>query len=325
MQQIRKIAIIAYPGVMLSAVYGLQELFNLADTICQEIQPQFHFTAEIINLAKIDNQGFHTQMYGPSLNYNAIILPPAIQSDFCLSPDGNLLNWLVEQHKLGSILCSACAGTFLLSAAELLQNRAATTHWKLAKTFSEKHPNVLLNIEKILINDGDIITAGGLMSWVDLGLELVAQFSNSTVMRQLGKNLIVDTGLREQRYYQSFLPNWEHGDKVILAIQHFLQSHFCEPISTALLASKFFISERTLLRRFFKATRMRPTEYIQKLRIQKACELLETTSSTLDKIAEKVGYVDIKSFRKIFVKIMGLTPKEFRRRFNSLCEQSKSN
>lgn len=155
------------------------------------------------------------------------------------------------------------------------------------------------------------------MAWMDLGLELVAEFSNASIMRELGKLMVVDTGQREQRFYKSFVPPLNHGDQDILRAQHFLQSNYATAITIVDLASLGCLGERTFLRRFTKATGDKPTHYLQKLRIQKACEQLESTRDTIEHIAYGVGYEDTSAFRKTFIKIMGLTPKGFRSRFGN--------
>jgi transcriptional regulator GlxA family with amidase domain len=251
---------------------------------------------------------------------HVIVLPPSIEGEYFVNPETSLIQWLVQQHQQGSIICSACAGSFVIAAAGLLDHRAATTHWDLAGMLAKQFPHVKVNSEKILINDGDIITAGGLMSWIDLGLELVAQFTQPAIMRQLGKYLIVDTGPREQSYYQSFKPILDHGDKIILKTQHFIQANFQKPLSIAKLAQQCHLTERTFLRHFVTATGFKPNEYIQRLRIQKACDLLETTTFTFEAISLKVGYEDTSACRKAFVKVIGLTPKDFKRRFSRTAE-----
>jgi transcriptional regulator GlxA family with amidase domain len=185
----------------------------------------------------------------------------------------------------------------------------------LAEEFERRFPHIRLNTEQILIKDNDIITAGGLMSWLDLGLELVSHYSNALLMRQLGKQLIIDTAPREQRYYQSFKPKFDHGDKSIRQVQSRIQSEFHLPLSVKSLADRHHMSERTLLRRFVDATGYKPKEYLQRLRVQKACDLLESTRTAISEIAHNVGYEDISAFRKVFVQITGLSPREFRQRF----------
>ncbi|SFQ00761.1 transcriptional regulator, AraC family with amidase-like domain [Nitrosomonas cryotolerans] len=306
-----KIGIINYPGAMQSAVHGLEEMFILANNICKQHDIQRCFSTESCDIERVtetinDDHTFLLQ---------AVLIPPSIANDYYLSPDKQLKDWIKKHHARGAITCSACAGAFILASTGLLEQRPATTHWDLAAQFSYAYPNVALDVDKTLINDGDIITADGIMSWIDLGLELVAQFTHPHIMRQLGKYLIVDTGLREQRYYRSFVPKLDHGDPVILKIQHYMQIHFNEPITITALSKQGHLSERTFLRRFVKATGLRPAQYLQRLRIQKACDLIETTNSTFETISSEVGYEDNSAFRKTFVKIIGLTPKGFKTKF----------
>jgi transcriptional regulator GlxA family with amidase domain len=309
-----EVAIIDYPGGMQSALHGLSEMFLIANNITLEHNEKYHFAVEIYDVDAI-----RAAMEGgePKKNLQIIIIPPSISSDYTVARDRNIKNWLLKNHARGSIICSGCAGLFMLANTGLLQNRTVTTHWGLAPLFSEEFPSIKLDIDRILINDGDIITAAGLMSWVDLGLELVAQFMNPDIMRQLGKRMIIDTGLREQRYYLSFSPKLDHGDRAVLKAQHYLQAHFHEPVAAATLAELSHLTGRTFLRRFVKATGLKPLQYLQRLRIQKACSLLEATNRTFESISLEVGYEDTGAFRKTFLKIVGLTPRDFKNRFSS--------
>ena len=246
-----------------------------------------------------------------------LIVPPCMDGEYYLSPDEVVRKWILRQHACGAIVCSVCAGAFILAQAGLLENRQATTHWNLASAFSHRYPGVNLDINKILINDGDVITAAGLMSWIDLGLELVAQLMHPRIMRQLGRMMVVDTGRREQRYYQNFYPRLNHGDQAILKAQHYLQKHFSEPFRISALSELSILTQRTFLRRFVKATGMKPIQYLQRLRTQKACDLIESTNKTIESISLEVGYGDTSAFRKAFMKNVGLTPRDFRSRFTS--------
>lgn len=310
-----KIAIISYPGCMHSCLLGLQEMFNLASMLCQQGNIDVSFMTETIHChalptsAKSDAKNLRDSFY-------AVIVPPSIEGKYYLQPEQSLLTWLAGQHGAGTVMCSTCAGAFILAAAGLLDNRDATTHWQLADQFSAKHPAVKLDSSKILINRGDLITSGGLMARLDLGFELIANLAGPAILRQLGKLLVVDTGMRQQRYYQSFSPRFDHGDAEIIKAQHYLAKHIDRTVSMTSIAGHCHLGQRTFLRRFIRATGLKPTSYLQKLRIQQGCEHLETTTDTIEQIAARVGYEDAGSFRKVFAKIMGLTPKEFRSRFS---------
>ncbi|MBF0406244.1 MAG: helix-turn-helix domain-containing protein [Candidatus Riflebacteria bacterium] len=313
--QIIKIAAVNYPGALQSAVYGFQEMFSLANNLCKEQKIKQRFSLDVLrvdDIIRIPEKYNCTTGKSP---YKAIILPPSIGSSFCSNPDQQLKDWLLLHHSSGAVICSVCAGAFILASTGLLQKRPATTHWGLASQFSQKFPEVITDCEKLLINDGDLITTGGLMAWVNLGMELIAQFSSSSVMRQLGKLLLIDSGPREQRYYQIFSPKLDHGSKDILKAQHFMQSNFSTPISVTMLSDLCCLSVRTFLRRFTRSTGLTPIQYLQKLRVQKACDLMETADFSFDEISQKVGYEDCSAFRKVFVKIIGLTMKDYKKRF----------
>ncbi|WP_258872211.1 GlxA family transcriptional regulator [Thalassotalea euphylliae] len=306
-----RVVIINYPGAMQSAVYGLLELLNLANKIIADEQLAMTFSAQITTPEKLsaDEEGAF------DLTPEVIILPPNLDGEYYLNAGQPLLNFLKQSHQAGSTLCSACAGAFILAQTSLLTNRTATTHWGLADQLQREYPQIRLKSESILINDGDIVSAGGLMSWLDLGLELVGQYAKPHVMRKLGKYLIVDTGKREQRYYQSFTPIFDHGNQAMLAVQHYIQANYDTKLNNKVLAGVAHTSERTLIRQFTQATGLKPVQYIQRLRVQKACDMLESSALSFEQIALSLGYEDASSLRKVFVKIVGLAPSEFRARF----------
>ncbi|BBB31036.1 GlxA family transcriptional regulator [Neptunomonas japonica] len=311
------IGIIDYPGALQSAVQGLREMFVAANRICVQQNLNIAFDIEIYNVEQVATFSNKTFLKDKqqSNSLHVVILPPCLEGEYYICPDQHLKAWLLEQRSQGVILCSVCAGAFILAACGLLDHRPATTHWGLTERFNKTYPKVHLDSNKILINDTDLMTAGGLMAWLDLGLELVAQFTQARIMRLLGKYLIVDTGSREQRYYRSFVPALNHGDQAVLTVQHHLQVNFAKNISMRDLAALSCLGERTFLRRFVKATELKPSQYLQQLRIQKACDRIESSHDSVELIATKVGYEDVSAFRKVFIKTMGLTPREFRHRF----------
>jgi transcriptional regulator GlxA family with amidase domain len=153
------------------------------------------------------------------------------------------------------------------------------------------------------------------MAWVDLGLNLIERFLSPTVMLATARFFLVDAAGREQRFYSSFAPHLGHGDQRVLKIQHWLQQHVAESPSVAAMATRVSLGKRTFLRRFHKATGMTPTRYLQHLRVGKARESLESSMSTVNEIAWTIGYEDPGSFRKVFQRIIGLSPGDYRRRF----------
>ena len=324
-----RIAILAYPNSLKSAVYGLEELFHLASRLCREPYNESSGgrngeQKEGLNGEKNREQK-NASLFLPQVLtldqlscaevFDVVILPPGQRSDFYLQPPDTLTHWLQEQAQ-SAIICSACAGSFILAATPLLNGKRVTTHWAFESLFKAHYPNVLLDLDQILINEGPVITAGGMMSWLDLGFEVVAQYAPSGIVPLMGKYLVVDTGRRSQRFYRRFKPDLHHGDALIRTAQEHLETVFPNLPSVKDLAEQVAMGERTFLRRFEKVTQYKPKEYMQRLRIQKACERLEESRAPFETIAREVGYEDAGACRKRFIHIMGLTPSEFRQRFS---------
>ncbi|SNZ21603.1 GlxA family transcriptional regulator [Cohaesibacter gelatinilyticus] len=303
------IGIAEYPDAQKAAIWGLKDLFEATGRYRSPIaSPTGTMSVEII-------QDFSNNHDG---KFDAVILPPS----FSARPQGDelkaLSNWILRHHKRGALICSVCAGTFLLAASGLLDGRRATTHWGLAEIFSDEFPQVKLETERLVIDEGDVITAGGLMAWTDLGLKIIARFLGLSTMLETARLFLIDPGLREQSYYDLFSPSFTHGDDQILKVQHWLHAQYQSAVSVPQMANIAGQEERTFLRRFRAATGHTPSDYLQRLRINKARELLELTKESVETIASNVGYLDISAFRKLFQKIVGLSPSEYRRRFTPL-------
>ena len=226
-----------------------------------------------------------------------------------------LVDWLLERHHTGATLCSVCGGAFILARTGLLAGRSATTHWTFTELLAQSFPDIHVDETRITVEDGNFITAGGVLAWTDLGLKLVDRHLGPSIMLETAKYMLVDPPGREQRYYSNFSPKLHHGDAAILKVQHWLQARAAEQPSVPEMAAISGLGERTFLRRFEKATGLKPTEYRQRLRVGKAREMLEFTTQTVDQVASTVGYEDTGSFRRVFQKIVGLSPGDYRRRF----------
>ena len=314
-----EIGLVIYPDCQLAAVHGLTDLFRVANRLSEQqigsARRQIRISHWKLNEAGLEPERvFDTHSLAPG-PLTALILPPSLD----VEPGGNAiarhLRWLIDQHSAGTILCSVCAGAFLLAEAGLLNGRSATTHWIHTQPLAARFPEIRIDTEKLIIDDGDIITAGGVMAWVDLGLNLIERFLSPTVMLSTARFFLVDAAGREQRFYSSFAPQMGHGDKEVLKVQHWLQQHIAEGPSVTAMATRVSLGTRTFLRRFHKATGMTPTRYLQHLRVGKARESLEFSMLPVNEIAWSVGYEDPGSFRKVFHHIIGLSPGDYRRRF----------
>lgn len=296
---------IAYPGVNLSALHGLCDIIERANELGQIVGAR-QLLAEQLSSADVAERPFEL--------FEAIVLPPsAVNSD--PQPQAALFDWLRAQHQGGAVLCSVCVGAFVLGRAGLLDGRTATTHWALKDRLSELCPRARIETDRLLIDEGDIVTAGGLLAWVDLGLCLVTRFLSPSIMLDVARHFLADPRGREQRFYSVFVPRMDHGDAAVLKTQHWLASAYAERIDVAEMARRAGLTGRTFLRRFQRSTGLNPNAYLQQLRIAKARESLETSRETFSRISWHVGYEDPAAFAKLFQRAIGLSPGEYRRRF----------
>jgi transcriptional regulator GlxA family with amidase domain len=328
-RDLAEIGILIYPGAQLAAVYGLTDLLAIASDLAREKSGPDEATADNTKSARpllrvthwqpdatTDGVGCcHDTHPGRPTQPVYLLIPPSLIGPPTAEMTMRLANWLKAQHGGGVALGSVCAGAFLLAETGLLAGRPATTHWSYAETFGTRYPEIATDTDKLIIDDGDIITAGGLMAWLDLGLKVVARLLGPTIALETARYLLVDPAGREQRFYSSFSPKLHHGDKAVLKVQHWLQAQGTRNVTLADMAKQAGLEERTFLRRFQKATGLKPTEYCQHLCIEKARERLEFSKLPVEQIAWSVGYEDAGAFRKVFHKVMGLSPGDYRRRF----------
>lgn len=311
MSSVIEIGVVCYPNAQEAAVLGLRDMFEIAsglattDAAIQLTRWSLGADGELLRAAEFDGGSW------PAV----LLLPPGIGGPLGRSEAAAYSDALKRHHGQGTILASVCAGSFILAETGLLDGRRATTHWTFEREYRSRFPRVQLEIGALLVVEADIITAGGMMAWTDLGLKLVDRFLGPSAMLETARMLLIDPPGREQRYYSSFVPALNHGDAAILAAQHWLHARYAQDIRVGALADKAGLGERTFLRRFRAATGMTSTEYLQQTRMNRAREMLQFGPSSIDEVAWQSGYADASAFRKVFIQIVGLSPTEYRSRF----------
>lgn len=318
-----EIALLIYPDSLLSAIYGLTDLFYVANTCLAKHGDTKRSPIRVTHWKQDPNMDNAVQciydtepdiVYAPMM----IVCPPSLIEPVATQATLPITNWLHQHHENGTVMTAVCGGSFLLAEAGLLKGRRATTHWGFTAAMAKRYPDIQVDGDKMVIDDGDIITAGGFMAWTDLGLRLVHRLLGPTIMLETARFMLIDPPGREQTYYSSFNPNLHHGDAAILRVQHWLQINGAKDVDVPMMAAQAAMEERTFLRRFQKATGLKPTEYCQQLRVNKAREMLEFTQQNIEQISWMVGYEDAGAFRKVFHKVVGLTPGQYRERFGIL-------
>lgn len=307
------IGLLIYPGCALAAIYGLTDLFTIAadwagaPRRCLRVS---HWKADDAGVECVWDS--HP---GRPHRLTHVIAPPSIIMPERMVPASAAAEWLKGQHGAGATLCSVCAGAFVLAETGLIDGRRATTHWAFARLLAERFPKVRLADAHMVVDEGDIMTAGGILAWADLGLTLVGRLLGPATMLATARFLLIEPPRASQRPFAQFIPRFDHGDDAIRTSQHHIHAHAATLHGVADLAEEAGMTGRTFLRRFSAATGLTPVEYLQQVRIAKAREALEQSLTPVDRIAWDVGYSDPATFRKLFQKLTGLPPAAYRQQF----------
>ncbi|WP_052018371.1 GlxA family transcriptional regulator [Novosphingobium lindaniclasticum] len=322
-QEVPEIGVLIYPGAQMAAVLGLTDICTVAEGFARSRQGGSHTPMLRVSHWQTPSGGdspvrvFDTVAESDGLP-SVLILPPALGAPIVQKIARSYAGWLSHKHRDGTTLASVCSGVLVLGESGVLRGRTVTTHWAYGDMLRARFPDVgRVDSDRLIIDDGDIITVGGVMAWTDLALKLVDRFLGPTIMLETARHLLVDPPGREQSYYSTFSPRLTHGDAAVLKVQHWLQATEARDVSLPTLAGQAGLEERTFLRRFQKATGFTSTDYCQRLRVGKAQELLQFSSRPIERIAWEVGYGDPSAFRKVFLRIVGLSPREFRQRFQA--------
>jgi transcriptional regulator GlxA family with amidase domain len=230
----------------------------------------------------------------------------------------DFIPWISACAAQGARVVSMCTGAFLLAETGLLDGRTATTHWKFADRFRRAYPNVDLQPERLIVDEGMVITSGAATSFLDLALYLIELYGGHDAAVMTAKVLLIEMGRDTQLPFTIFSTRKMHGDRQILRAQQFIEANGHRPVTIEQLARRAGMSVRTFDRRFRSAVGETPTTYLQKLRIEKAKRLLESGTDTIEDIAERVGYEDGRSFRRLFKALTDLSPQAYRRKYRPL-------
>ncbi|MDO3643285.1 GlxA family transcriptional regulator [Mucilaginibacter sp. L3T2-6] len=233
-----------------------------------------------------------------------------------LQNSGALINWVVQQYKLGAEVASLCTGAFLLAAAGILSGKQCSTHWAAAGVFKKMFPHLDLQPDKIITDEKGVYTTGGALSSMNLVLYLVEKYYSRETAIFCAKLFQVDLGRNSQSPFTIFTDQKNHDDDGIKKAQDYMENNLQKKINIEKLASSLAIDRRNFDRRFKKATANTPAEYLQRIKIEAAKKSLETSRKNLDEIMYDVGYTDGRAFRQVFKKITGLSPAEYRNRYN---------
>jgi transcriptional regulator GlxA family with amidase domain len=310
-------------GNNLSSIVGAYKIFTRANAYWKEIRRKELFTIQLAGISK--EVEFYEGLFTvkPHTNISAItktnlIIIPSLNHNYqkAVKENAALSNWIAEQYKNGAEVATVCTGAYLLASTGLLDGKSCSTHWAAADNFRSLFPKVNLQTDKLITDENGIYTNGGAYSFLNLMIYLVEKYYDRQTAIFCSKVFQIEMDRQSQSAFIIFKGQKLHGDEMVKEAQSYIENKLHEKISVEHLSSRFAVGRRNFDRRFIKATGNTPVEYSQRVKIESAKKTFETTRKTINEVMYEVGYSDVKAFREVFRKVTGISPLEYRRKYN---------
>ncbi|KAA2242782.1 helix-turn-helix domain-containing protein [Chitinophaga agrisoli] len=321
--QKKHVAILALKNANYAAIADARSVFEKANDFCKAKYDQDYFDVQIIaeQPELTIERGLVTIRADATVADHVpadLIIIPALRGDLLSSNHLNryFVDWIIKKYRQNCEIASLCTGAFMLAFTGLLKGKKCTTHWSYANEFRFYFPDVTLVDEKMIVEHNGIYSSGGSNAYWNLLLFLVEKYTDRETAILVAKHFVVDLDRNTQTPFIIFNGLRTHQDAEILKAQDFIEENYRTKVTVENLADSFHLTRRTFERRFKKATHCTVIEYLQKVRIEASKKALEAGRKPIEKIMSDVGYADMQTFRQLFKEITGLTPLQYRERYN---------
>lgn len=319
----KKISILVPENAVLAAITDPRYMFTAVNQFLQASGRMPLFDVQLVGMTRdvqLNEGAFsvHTQFLLDEVSHTDLVIVPALSGDFSegIAQNEPIRQWIIGQRAHGAEVASLCVGAFLLAATGLLDGKRCSTHWLFAPQFRAMFPAVELVDGAIITEDQGMYSSGGATSYWNLLLYLVEKYTDRDTAILAAKFFAIDIDRDSQSAFMMFKGQKEHDDAAIRAAQEFIETHFTEKITIETLADRFAVGRRSFERRFKKATNNTVIEYIQRVKMEAAKRSFESSRKNINEVMFDVGYTDAKTFRDVFKRWTGLTPAEYRNKYN---------
>lgn len=319
----KKISILVAENSVIQSIADPQYCFETVNRFLNMNGNPLMFNVELVGAereVKLNNGLYtvHVNKLISEVEKTDLVIIPAMFGDLPKALDSNkeLIPWIIKQYNTGAEVASLCVGAFLLASTGLLNGRKCSTHWGFIDDFHEMFPDIDVQHGSIITEENRIYSSGGANSYWNLLLYLVEKFTNRETAILISKYFAIDIGRNSQSFFALFKGQKQHNDEEIKKAQEFIERNIEEKMTVEELAEKVAVGRRSFERRFKQATNNSVLEYIQRVKIEAAKRNIENSRKNITEVMFEVGYTDTKSFRSTFKKITGITPLEYRNRYN---------
>jgi transcriptional regulator GlxA family with amidase domain len=307
----------------LSSIVGAYKIFTRANEYWKETGRKELFAIQLAGISRTVD--FYDGLFAvkPHIRISAVkktdlIIIPSLNHNYQKAVNRNrpMIDWIAKRYKEGAEIASICTGAFLLASSGLLDGKTCSTHWAAADNFRAMFPKVNLETDSLITDENGIYTNGGAYSFLNLMIYLVEKYYDRQTAIFCSKVFQIEIDRQSQSVFTIFRGQKLHGDEMVKEAQSYIEGKVGERISIESLSSRFAVGRRNFDRRFVKATGNTPVEYYQRVKIEAAKKAFETTRKNINEVMYEVGYSDVKAFREVFRKFTGMSPLEYRGKYN---------
>lgn len=223
-----------------------------------------------------------------------------------------LTPWLQRHYEQGALINGVGTGCCFMAEAGLLDHKPATTHWYYFDQFQRRYPTVKLKRQHFITQASNLYCAASINSLADLTIHFIQQFFNQAVAQHVERHFSHEVRRAYEKVSYFEADNINHSDEDILQIQLWIKTNLSRSVKVEDMAQQCNMSKRNFSRRFKEATDKTPLKYLQDVRMDTACDLLQSSNLFISDIADKVGYSDVSHFAQVFRKKMALSPSDYR-------------
>jgi len=311
----------------LSSIVGAYKIFTKANQYRKQIGKRELFKIELAGISK--KVDFYDGLFSvkpqtdiSQINKTNLIIIPSLNHNYIktVKKNSRLIEWIEKQYRNDAEIASICTGAFLLASTGLLDGKTCSTHWSAAENLKMMFPKINVRPDQLITDENGIYTNGGAYSFLNLIIYLVEKYYDRQTAIFCSKVFQIEMDRQSQSAFIIFKGQKSHGDEMVIKAQAFIEGHVDEKISFEQLSTWFAVGRRNFDRRFIKATGNTPVEYLQRVKMESAKKAFETTRKTVNEVMYDVGYSDAKAFREVFRRITGMSPLEYRSRYNKEAE-----
>lgn len=233
-------------------------------------------------------------------------------------PPERLVRALIRAHERGARLVSICVGSFVLAATGLLDGRRATTHWRFAEAMARDFPRVRVEADVLYVDEGDILTSAGSAAGIDLCLHIIRKDFGTVVANAVARRAVVSPHREGGQAQFIDMPVGEAAHPWLSNLLHWVTKRLDKKITIRQLAKAANMSTRTLARRFAATTGTSPLHWLTGLRVRRAKDLLETTTLSIEEVAQESGFTTAALLRHHFHATVRLSPSDYRGQFRQV-------